>query len=89
MDILTTSFIKEAQDNITRLQGEIVLDTITYWAINDRLQCIYDGDTTAQYDDMMLQHKALHAISLGNSCIKSIEADIERHKADARRYSTK
>tara|TARA_R110000744_G_scaffold10477_2_gene32586 strand:- start:253 stop:519 length:267 start_codon:yes stop_codon:yes gene_type:complete len=87
MNVFTESFINEAQANIVRIQGEVVADTTTYWAINERLQCVYDGDTTAQYDDMMLQLKALNGISLGNRCILGIEADIERHIADDLKYS--
>tara|TARA_R110000744_G_C19017346_1_gene523759 strand:+ start:239 stop:505 length:267 start_codon:yes stop_codon:yes gene_type:complete len=86
MKTLNEYFIDEAQENMIRIQGEVVADTATYWDISERLQCVYDGDTGDQYKDMMLQLKALNGIYIGNGCIKGIKADIERYKAEDLEY---
>lgn len=74
--------IEEARANLVRIQGELIADTVTYWKVSERLEGIYDGDTDAQYADMMRQFSALSAISSAHGCIDSITADIERYKAE-------
>ena len=82
MDTFNTHCIKEAQDNLARIKAELRLDTATYWAVQERLSGVYDGDTDAQYDDMMKQFGALSAIDCAHRCIKSISADIKNMEAE-------
>ena len=82
MDTFNTHCIKEAQDNLARIKAELRVDTATYWAVQERLSGVYDGDTDAQYDDMMKQFSALSAIDCGHNLIKSIKADIKNMEAE-------
>lgn len=82
MDTFNTYCINEAHDNLVRIKAELVADTATYWAVQERLSGVYDGDTDAQYDDMMKQFGALSAIDCAHRCIKSISADIKNMEAE-------
>ena len=78
MDTFNTYGIKEAQDNLARIKAELRVDTATYWAVQERLSGVYDGDTKEQYADMMKQFSALSAIDCAHRCIKNIRADINK-----------
>ena len=82
MDTFNTYCINEAHDNLVRIKAELRVDTATYWAVQERLSGVYDGDTDAQYDDMMKQFGALSAINCGHTLIKSIKADIKNMEAE-------
>ena len=82
MDTFNTYCINEAHDNLVRIKAELRVDTATYWAVQERLSGVYDGDTDTQYDDMMKQFGALSAINCGHTLIKSIKADIKNMEAE-------
>jgi len=82
MDTFNTYCINEAQDNLVRIKAELRVDTATYWAVQERLSDVYNGDTDAQYADMMKQFSALSAINCGHTLIKSIKADIKNMEAE-------
>ena len=82
MDTFNTHCIKEAQDNLARIKAELRLDNANYWEVQERLSGVYDGDTDAQYDDMMLQKLYLVAISSKRDVIKDIKADIKNMEAE-------
>ena len=82
MTTFNTYGIKEAQDNLARIKAELRADNAKYWALQERLYGVYDGDTDAQYADMMKQFSALSAINCGHDLIKSIKADIKNMETE-------
>jgi len=83
MDTFNTYCINEAQDNLVRIKAELVVDTATYWELQQRLSGTYDsGYFEEQYKDMMKQFSALSAINCGHNLIKSIKADIQKMEAE-------
>jgi len=79
--------IAEAQDNLVRIQAELVAYKAAYWIVSSRLKDTHNEDTAEQYGDMMCQYLNLDGMRSCVSCIKSIKADIARWTQETKEWT--